>query len=148
MPLQDSDSNGKRDWRDPLQISPPPPPTQEACDLFIPDGFSPNRDNINEYFVVTISCVWTDGNYSEEDFGETYPNATIEIFNRWGNKIYEKDHYGNTSVSGSTEAWWDGRSNVGWTVGGDLLPTGTYYYVLHFNDGEKEPKAGYIFLNR
>ncbi|MEZ5107002.1 MAG: gliding motility-associated C-terminal domain-containing protein, partial [Draconibacterium sp.] len=147
MPLQDSDSNGVRDWRDPLNDVPPPPPTQECeYQLFVPDGFSPNGDNVNEYFVITLYCD-NSGIYSEGDFYTEYPNAKIEIFNRWGNKIYEKENYGNTGL-GATEAWWDGRANVGWTVGSDILPAGTYYYILDFNDGKTKSKAGYIFLNR
>ena len=137
-PLQDTPDDdgiqdGVRDWRDNDPIPGEEDPTQE-CELFVPNGFSPNYDGINDYFV--IDCI------------QNYPNLKIVIFNRWGNKVYDKENYGNIDSWGSIDAWWDGTSNNGWTVGKDKLPAGTYYYILYFNDGTKEPKAGYVFLNR
>ena len=78
---------------------------------------------------------------------EMFPEARVEIYNRWGNRVYEKEGYGNVTRWGS-DAWWDGRSNKGVTVGKDRLPAATYFYILYFNDGETEPKAGSIFLNK
>jgi gliding motility-associated-like protein len=125
------------------------PPFQTTCDsLFIPNGFSPNSDNINDYFLITIICESSDGSISESDFYAEYPDAKVEIYNRWGNLVFEKEKYGNIGVWGEMSAWWDGRSTSGWTVGNEMLPAGTYFYVLNFNDGNKEPKAGSIFLNR
>ena len=106
---------------------------QEPCELFIPDGFSPNDDGINDYF--KIVCM------------EDYPNASNEIYNRWGNKVYEKENYGNTDRWGSTDAWWDGRSTNKLTVGKEKLPAATYFYILYLNDGS-DPITGFVFLNR
>jgi gliding motility-associated-like protein len=111
------------------------PPPITPCEIFIPNGFSPNDDEINDYFVV---------DYCNEDL----PNVKVEIYNRWGNLVYEKDNYGNVDRWGAISAWWDGRSTSGWTVGKDKLPAGTYFYILYFNDGTKKPRAGSIFLNR
>jgi gliding motility-associated-like protein len=116
--------------------------------LFIPNGFSPNGDNINDYFTVTLICESSNGSTTEGDFYTEYPDAKVEIYNRWGNLVFEKEKFGNIQQWGNTEAWWDGRSTSGWTVGNDMLPAGTYFYILNFNDGTKEPKAGSIFLNR
>ncbi len=52
---------------------------------------------------------------------EGYPDNTIQIYNRWGNLIYEKDGYQ------TDEERWNG------TFGGDALPPDTYYYVLKFD---------------
>jgi len=93
-------------------------------DFFIPDGFSPNGDGINDLFVIR-------GIFN-------YPNNKIVIFNRWGNKVYEASPYQNT---------WDGRSMFGLRVGGDELPVGTYFYVLDLMDGSPIFK-GTIYLNR
>ena len=41
--------------------------------------------------------------------------CTVEIFNRWGQKLYSTDNYQND---------WDG------TREGEILPDGTYYYVI------------------
>jgi hypothetical protein len=125
------------------------PPFLTTCDsLFIPNGFSPNNDNINDFFVITLICQSSDGSLSEGEFYTEYPEAKVEIYNRWGNLVFEKEKYGNIQTWGNTAAWWDGRSTSGWNVGNDMLPPGTYFYILNFNNGTKEPKAGSIFLNR
>ncbi len=145
-PLQDmarDTANNIRDWRDdidPIVII--PDPQAEGCELIIPDGFSPNQDGYNDYFKVEFVC-------EEGDllFGEEYPDAKIEIFNRWGNLVFEKEQFGNEMNQGSTEAWWDGSSMHNWQVGKDKLPAGTYFYILYFNSGNREPVTGSVFLN-
>lgn len=103
------------------------------CKFLVPEIFSPNGDGIQDVF--HIRCI------------EQYTSANIEIFNRWGNKVYSKKQYGNTDVWGRTDAWWDGSSNNGGSVGGEKLTSGTYYYVLQLNDGST-PRKGFIYLNR
>jgi gliding motility-associated-like protein/uncharacterized repeat protein (TIGR01451 family) len=93
-------------------------------DFFIPEGFSPNGDGINDLFVIRGIL--------------NFPNNTFEIFNRWGNKVFEASPYTNT---------WDGKSTMGLRVGGDELPIGTYFYVLDLHDGSDVYK-GTIYLNR
>jgi predicted DNA binding CopG/RHH family protein len=127
-------------------INPAPFTPCDDFDVFIPNGFSPNDDIINDYFIVSLVC--NDGDTFAPEFAEKYPNAKVEIFNRWGNMVYQKENFGNIDRWGAVLAWWDGSSNSGWTVGGDKLPAGTYFYILYFNDEEKEPKAGSVFLNR
>jgi gliding motility-associated-like protein len=91
--------------------------------LFIPEGFSPNGDNINDLFVI-------------QGLPETGENA-ITIFNRWGNKVYQHSNYNNS---------WDGTPNVSGTLGKDKLPQGTYYYVLDLKDSGIKPIAGFVIL--
>jgi gliding motility-associated-like protein len=129
-------------------INPPLFTPCDELDVFIPNGFSPNDDGINDNFVVSLVCESNDGSSFAPEFVELYPSAKVEIFNRWGNLVFEKEAFGNTDRWGSTEAWWNGSSNKGLTIGKDKLPSGTYYYILNFNDGKKEPKAGSVFLNR
>jgi gliding motility-associated-like protein len=131
-PLQDENDNNIRDWRDPYVVAPSPEPQDEECEFFVPNGFSPNDDGINDYFVIDLCEL---------------RSLKIEIYNRWGNLVYEKENYGSVEQWGSINAWWDGRSSNGWTVGKDRLPPGTYFYILYLDNG-KEPKAGTIFLNR
>ncbi|MDX9908547.1 MAG: gliding motility-associated C-terminal domain-containing protein, partial [Mariniphaga sp.] len=107
--------------------------TEEDCELYIPDAFSPNDDGSNDYFKVL--CI------------EKYPNAKFEVYNRWGNLLYEQENYGNQDRWNSIDAWWDGTSNRKWTVGREKLPMGTYFYILHLNDGSK-PITGSVFLNK
>ena len=91
---------------------------------YIPEGFSPNGDGINETFNI---------NRIEE-----FPKNTFEIFNRWGDKVYAAQPYENK---------WDGKSTVGLRVGGTDLPVGTYFYVLDLGDGSA-PVKGTVYLNR
>lgn len=93
-------------------------------DFFIPEGFSPNGDGINDAFVIRGIL--------------NFPENTFVIFNRWGNKVYETSSYKNT---------WDGKTTLGLRVGGDELPIGTYFYILDLKDGSDVFK-GTIYLNR
>ncbi|HSH19069.1 MAG TPA: Ig-like domain-containing protein, partial [Draconibacterium sp.] len=121
------------------------PRSTVGCELFIPNGFSPNDDNINDYFEISY---YNESGAECVTFGERHPNARVEIYNRWGNLVFEKEGFGNIDRWGGISAWWDGRSTNGWTVGKDMLPAGTYFFTLDFNDGNTEPRAGSIFLNR
>ena len=96
--------------------------TINKLNVFIPQGFSPNGDGINDNFVIQGA--------------EKYV-VSLKVFNRWGNKVYENDHYKND---------WDGVSNVGILIS-NQLPTGTYYYTVNFNNGDKEI-IGYLTINR
>ncbi len=104
------------------------------CDLFIPNAFSPNGDNIHDYFQI----------YCTDD----YPNARMYIFDQLGNKLYEKEHYGNLEFWGSYEqAWWDGRTTnrAVTTTNGGMVAPGTYYYVLQLGNGDV--KKSFVFVS-
>ncbi|MDG5490985.1 gliding motility-associated C-terminal domain-containing protein [Psychroserpens sp. SPM9] len=91
--------------------------------LLIPEGLSPNGDNLNDTF--TIQCI------------EEYPDNLLKIYNRLGVQIYEQRNYQND---------WDGRPNMGLPITSGLLPVGTYYYILDLNTGE-QPIFGWVYLN-
>lgn len=82
----------------------------------VPNVFSPNGDGINDTWVIP--------NLSD------YPGCTIEVFNRYGQKVYASTGY-NTP--------WDGTYN------GHLLPLATYYYVIKLKNGF-EPQSGYVTI--
>lgn len=92
--------------------------------FFIPEGFSPNGDAINDLFVIKGI--------------KNYPNNTILIFNRWGDEVFSANAYQNN---------WDGKCTKGLKVGGDELPIGTYFYILNLGNGSDIFK-GTIYLNR
>jgi gliding motility-associated-like protein len=93
------------------------------CSLFIPDGFSPNGDGVHDFF--QIYCI------------EKYPDAVMRIFDRGGNKIFEKLNYGNVEYWGSDQnAWWWGNSEHRLTLGRGTVPAGNYLYVLELGNGE------------
>ncbi len=105
----------------------------DNCIVNVPNSFSPNGDGIHDIF--KIRCLYN------------YENPIIEIFNRWGNLVFKKDHYGDVDYWGSeTDAWWTGRSDNKWTVGNGLLPVGTYYYVLKLDN--TNVLTGFLFLNK
>lgn len=92
-------------------------------DFHIPEGFSPNDDLINDLFVIRGILY--------------FPNNQFTVFNRWGVKVFEASNYQNT---------WDGTSQSNLNIGGDVLPVGTYFYVLDLGDGSDFYK-GTIYLN-
>ncbi len=105
----------------------------ESCVVFVPNSFSPNGDGIHDYF--KIRCLYN------------YENPVIEIYNRWGNLVFKKEHYGDADYWGSdSDAWWTGSSDHKLTVGNELLPVGTYYYVLKLNS--TKVLTGFLFLNK
>jgi gliding motility-associated-like protein len=83
-------------------------------ELFIPEGFSPNGDGINDTFVI-----------QNVPAGE---KVQLQVFNRWGTLVYAKDEYQND---------WTGEPNQGISLGKGGLPDGTYYYVVNLSDGRK-----------
>ena len=159
-PLQDFDDDGTRDWRDindedddyltvnedlngngdysdddlDLDGYPEYLDTELNCELFIPEGFSPNDDGVHDFF--QILCI------------QKYPNAKLMIFNRNGVKLWEKEHYGNLDVWGTYyDAWWWGTSEHAFTIGrSGGLPAGNYIYVLILNDGLGTVKNGTVML--
>ncbi|TPN85452.1 DUF7507 domain-containing protein, partial [Aquimarina algicola] len=101
-------------------------------EIIIYTGLTPNGDGINDQFrIVGLN---------------NFPNNTLEIFNRWGVKVFEEDGY---EQSGSR--YFEGRSNGRATINEkNELPVGTYYYILKYENanGISKSKAGYLYINR
>lgn len=76
-----------------------------GCNIFVPNAFTPNGDNINERFTIKYneSC-----NINEFE---------LKIFDRWGRLVYE-------SESADPSIAWDG------TFEGKELQQGVYMYNL------------------
>lgn len=83
--------------------------------VFIPEGFSPNGDGINDLFVIEN----TDGQ-----------KVSLEIYSRWMTMVYKNDDYKND---------WNGTSNSGIRLGNNAsgLPDGTYFYVVKLANGKR-----------
>lgn len=92
--------------------------------FFIPEAFSPNGDGINDKFEIKGIA--------------KYKTVQVEIFNRWGNIVYQSKNYGEGA---GKEGFWDGNSKSGGPI-----PTGTYFYILRL-DG-KENINGSVYLDR
>ncbi len=77
--------------------------------LRIPNAFTPNGDGNDDTWQIDRI-----GNFSD--------NRVI-VFNRWGNKIFETNHYQRGNE-------WDG------SIKGSPAPLGTYYYVITLGNGK------------
>ncbi len=85
----------------------------------IPSGITPNGDGAND--VWTLSGI------------EAFPDCTVELFNRWGESIFQSPGY---------KTKWDG------TYKGKLLPVGTYYYIIDLHDPSIPVYTGSITILR
>ena len=85
----------------------------------LPQGLSPNDDGLND-------CMILDHLEAEEDIDK------VEVFNRYGTKIYELNEYVDQ---------WCGFDNEG-----NIVPVGTYFYIIYFNS-DKEPLTSWIYVN-
>nr|WP_266364386.1 SdrD B-like domain-containing protein [Tellurirhabdus rosea] len=93
-------------------------------DVYIPQGFSPNGDGINDRFVIRRPSGMI---------------VNLEVFNRWGHAVYRNEDYHND---------WDGTANTGVRIGttSNGLPDGTYYYIVRLSDGRRFVR--YMTINR
>jgi gliding motility-associated-like protein len=89
--------------------------------LTIPQFLSPNGDGDNDIWIIQNL--------------QFYPNHTLKIFNRWGNQIYSAAPYTNN---------WGGYPNIPYSIGQDIVPAGTYYYVLDVYGDQSDLRASYI----
>jgi gliding motility-associated-like protein len=87
--------------------------------LEMPNVFTPNNDGVNDYFHI------------KELKGIN--QATLRIYNRWGQKLIEK----NDILSG-----WDGKYN------GEYCTDGTYFWIIQYTtmNNESKTKTGFLTL--
>lgn len=97
----------------------------ETCEVEVPEGFSPNGDMVNDTF--SIPGI------------DQFANFELKVFNRLGSVVYE------TKASNYVE--FAGIPNSGLNSGDGLLPTGTYFYVIKFNDPDTEDIASWVYIN-
>lgn len=87
-----------------------------------PNAFTPNGDGYNDGW--------------EIEGIERFPNAIVEVYSRWGQRVFSSVGYVSP---------WDGTSN------GNYIPEGTYYWVIQLNDeglSGDEPLTGYVAIIR
>jgi len=84
----------------------------------IPNVFTPNGDGINDKW--------------EIQYLDSYPGATIDVFNRYGSLVYHSIGYNKP---------WDGTYN------GKPMPAGTYYYIINPKNGRKQI-SGFVDIVR
>ncbi len=94
----------------------------KACDIDIPNVFTPNDDGYNDAFEFESPLI---------------ENIKYKIFDRWGLVVYQgSSHHLN----------WNGKLNGS----GNNVPMGTYYYIFDFAFTDKTQKrvTGYFELIR
>jgi gliding motility-associated-like protein len=81
--------------------------------FLIPELVTPNNDGKNDVWHI-------------QGLDPTL-QSSIEIFNRWGNRIFQESDFEND---------WDCRSNCGLMIDekNGLVPTGTYFFILKIED--------------
>ncbi len=84
----------------------------------VPNTFSPNGDGIHDTWIIP--------------FLETYPGATVDLFNRYGQLVFHSVGYAKP---------WDGKYN------GKPVPVGTYYFVINPKNGRKT-MSGFVDVIR
>ena len=100
--------------------------TIENCPPFVPQGFSPNRDSINDVFEISGLL-------------NIYENFELKMYSRNGTLIY---------IGGNAQGFWNAVPNTGLLYEKKLVPVGTYYYVLLLNDPSMPtPLIGYVYVN-
>jgi gliding motility-associated-like protein len=75
------------------------------CLDFVPNVFTPNNDQLNEFFGPVVSCALGD--------------VSFYIYNRWGEKIYESHDLNKP---------WDGKYL------GSSVPDGVYFWIFEYKN--------------
>ncbi len=93
----------------------------ESIGFFIPQGFSPNGDDINDTFYVP-------------DFS-AYEQMSLSVIDSWGSLVFQSENYSND---------WNGVGNKG-RNNGRVVPAGTYYYCFKIQ-GISKRVTGYVYI--
>lgn len=102
-------------------VIPPPEPPVLPDTVVVPNVFTPNGDNQNDFFVIQNVETWDEGN--------------LQIFNRWGAMVYESND--------ATTIPWDGKDQGS----GGIVADGVYFYILNVKDydtGLSDTKQGTV----
>ena len=96
------------------------------CPPTIYNYISANDDGANDTFFI-------------KGLRDIFLDFKLEIYNRWGQLLWKGDQ--NTPD-------WNGRTTVK-TVSGEIVPDGTYFYILYLNDVDyPAPLSGYLYFKR
>lgn len=95
--------------------------TIQACDIIIPTAFTPDGDNTNDSWQIE----WIDIIHS---------NNEVSVYNRLGNLLYKSNRGAYASNP------WDG------TFEGKIMPIGSYYYLIDFQDPGFQNLSGIVSI--
>jgi gliding motility-associated-like protein len=92
------------------------------CEMLIPNSFTPNEDNKNDYFFPVLQC--------------DYSYYSFTVYDKWGNQIY---------TTNNVNSKWDGRFK------GNLCEEDIYVYKIESTEkesGKKVNRSGRVSLIR
>lgn len=90
------------------------------------------------YNLVTANNDGANDTFYIEGLRDIFTNFKLEIYNRWGNLIWE----GNNQTED-----WNGFATKGPRIMGDKVTPGTYYYILQLNDPDYDKAlSGFIHV--
>ena len=78
------------------------------CKLYVPNAFTPNGDRLNDVF--------------KPSYGDNVINFRMEIYNRWGEKVFHTE---------DMKKGWDGRQ-------GEAILPGVYVWMIQFDTADKK----------
>ncbi len=90
------------------------------CNLYIPNIFSPNHDNVNDYFLTKTECIPL--------------SYTLQIYNRWGERLFQ---------SNDINSGWDG------TFKSVACQPGVYVYkiIYKFPNSTEQMRSGTVVID-
>ncbi len=111
---------------------------KEYFTFYAPDAFSPNFDGKNDCFSVCGTGI------DPHEF-------SLEIYNRWGELVFETTTYNQTDgCDGCGDGAWDGTMQGDVIKGDKLMTSGTYPWVCVYKDvfGIEHKEEGVVVLVR
>ena len=95
--------------------------------VYIPTAFSPNNDDINDFFTIFAG-------------DQVVQIKTLNIFDRWGNQVFSNSDFAPNNIN----AGWNGEFR------GEIMNNDVFVYVaeIEFIDGETEVMRGDFTLIR
>jgi gliding motility-associated-like protein len=87
----------------------------------IPNVFTPNGDQIHDTWEIKMIYL--------------FPDASIQVYDRWGRIVYESD--------GGYDNDWNGTG-----MNGNDLPVDTYYYIIDLKVDGSQPFTGTVSIIR
>lgn len=92
------------------------------CKIYVPSGFTPNNDGLNDIF--------------KANFGESVTDFKFRVHNRWGQLVFQTN---------DIKKGWDGRIN------GLVQPNGTYVWMIKYKtitEPKEQMMKGTVMLIR
>ena len=92
---------------------------ETTTEVFLPQGISINGDGINDELIIKLPNTI---------------NATLQVFNRWGNQVFKTSETNPNSYTPITLKW-------NGTYKNQQLPSGTYFYLIESTNTNNQQKV-------